>query len=252
MQLWGFIRGMQYIILLALIDLNLPALATVFFEDAIVVAQMDIFLGEEIITAVFNFTSNEPMNDLFDKYSFSTMNFLLNSGSIIIPLAILLVLRSVFFKVVNWIAYHNYRRSCCRNIGVYAYKNSQNLYQTLMKLFIESYLELSFAVCLALKDMGQSESLSHFRLVFFSTFSDCLSSSLTLICSVMIIIVPFVPFWIFSKKCQSCNEAKMEFVRSQISFFVEMKYQDQSLVHQGYFMIRRLLTSIILVFLHSN
>ena len=51
-----------------------------------VVAQIDVFDGQGIYEKIFNFTNSEPLNPHFDDFGIGDMNFLPNSGSLILPI----------------------------------------------------------------------------------------------------------------------------------------------------------------------
>jgi len=59
-QLWGMIRALQMIILVALIDIQIPAPTLVFFQGCILIAQMDLIGGEAWYANNMNFLETTP------------------------------------------------------------------------------------------------------------------------------------------------------------------------------------------------
>jgi hypothetical protein len=64
-HLWGMIRALQMIILSVLVQIQLPAHTFIFFQGCVLLAAMDVFMGESIIEAAMRFRETEPINDNF-------------------------------------------------------------------------------------------------------------------------------------------------------------------------------------------
>ena len=56
------------------------------------IAGIDVFYGYEITNKYFTFSNEEPLNDQFEKSEIETMNYLLNTGSIIVPVLFVMIL----------------------------------------------------------------------------------------------------------------------------------------------------------------
>jgi len=54
-QLWGLIRAIQLIVLIALTEITFPANAGEFFKRAIIFANIDLLSGENLYEELFEF-----------------------------------------------------------------------------------------------------------------------------------------------------------------------------------------------------
>ena len=88
-QLWGMIRAMQFIILTFLVRVPTPAHTFKFFAGCAVFAQMDILDGKGFYSEWFDFKHTEPLNDNYELMDIEDKNFILNSGSYFILIAII-------------------------------------------------------------------------------------------------------------------------------------------------------------------
>lgn len=75
----------------ALIEINYPAHTSVFMQLMASIAELDLLNGEGFFDTFFNLLETPPFTEHFELYNYSSMNFLLNSGSVIL-IAFLLVL----------------------------------------------------------------------------------------------------------------------------------------------------------------
>ena len=82
--LYGLVRSMQLIITLSLKKVPLPAHTRVFFQGAILFANMDLLSGEDFYENNFQFRETQPLNDRFDDFGIGDMNLVMNSGSFFI------------------------------------------------------------------------------------------------------------------------------------------------------------------------
>ena len=146
--LWGMIRGMQYIILLVLIQVYQPPFSMYFFRGIMVIASLDLYKGEEIINFLFTFSDDQDFNRHFALYDVQGSNFLIHTGSIIFPIAFLVIARFCVYKILNKIAVFFYKVKVMRQIGVYIYPQSKGLFKIFLKLFIESSFEFSLSAIL--------------------------------------------------------------------------------------------------------
>jgi hypothetical protein len=80
-ELWGMIRAMQMIVLSILAEIQLPVHTFLFYQESLVIADMDIFMGETIIEAIMRFKETDALNDNFELYGIGDKNFMSNSGS---------------------------------------------------------------------------------------------------------------------------------------------------------------------------
>ena len=55
------------------------------------IASLDIMYGEFWIGLTFKFYDTGPVNDVFDEYDVGSMNFIDNSGSMFLPITLIVI-----------------------------------------------------------------------------------------------------------------------------------------------------------------
>ena len=75
-QLWGTIRAVQMIVLIALVKVNLPINTFIFFQGCVVIADMDVMDGQTFFEDNFEFYPTPPLNDNFEFFKLTDMNFM--------------------------------------------------------------------------------------------------------------------------------------------------------------------------------
>jgi hypothetical protein len=80
-KLWELVRSMQMIVLISLVDLNFPAISSVFFSVCFELQKIDILNGEEILAILLDLKETPPLNSKFEMFGIGDMNFISNSGS---------------------------------------------------------------------------------------------------------------------------------------------------------------------------
>jgi hypothetical protein len=81
------------------------------------IAGMDIMLGEEITNAIFSFSYEDPLSDRWERYEVSSINFLLNVGSILLPVLASLLIYHALIRIIHFVATKNYNSLTWRKIG---------------------------------------------------------------------------------------------------------------------------------------
>jgi hypothetical protein len=66
MQLFGLIRGIQFLAYLALIHLHYPANIFIFMLSTMEIAQIDVLQGNEITDYLFTFSNENPLSSYFE------------------------------------------------------------------------------------------------------------------------------------------------------------------------------------------
>ena len=84
------------------------------------IAQFDMFKGEQITEHLYNFNITEPVSDHFNQFKIETMNVLVNLGSVLTPILLLMIAILLFYKIAFWIAKLNFRTENWRLIGIRA------------------------------------------------------------------------------------------------------------------------------------
>jgi hypothetical protein len=92
-SLWDIIRPLQYLSIIALIQVLYPSALYVYFVNMIDIASLDLFFGLKITEFLFTFKSGtEPLNSHFEEFGVGNTVYLLNSSSIILPIVPLIIL----------------------------------------------------------------------------------------------------------------------------------------------------------------
>jgi hypothetical protein len=80
-ELWGMIRALQMILISVIVDVPIPPIAYIYFLICLEFANMDIYQGATTLEAMINFKETPALNDNFELFGKSTMNFYLLSDS---------------------------------------------------------------------------------------------------------------------------------------------------------------------------
>jgi len=156
-QLFGMIRAIQIIVLTSLMNLVFPSNAAAFYQGAIMFASMDILSGEALYEKIFVFKETPPLSTKFEELDYGDMNYVMNSGSILIMLVII-VAEPLVCRGANYLCLHFPEHFIVRKIGqkVYSERYSKITRDALIRLFMESYFEL--AMCTFLNIMAFSKA----------------------------------------------------------------------------------------------
>jgi hypothetical protein len=56
------------LVLTSLCNIVYPAISNIFYQNAIQIAQLDVFQGEEISRSIFDFKATEALNAKFEQF----------------------------------------------------------------------------------------------------------------------------------------------------------------------------------------
>jgi hypothetical protein len=82
--LFGVIRALQLISFQSLLNINFPPVMNAFFKVLFKFSQMDVLKGDTLFEVLFTFKETDPLNEKFDLFGNGDLNFIMNSGSILI------------------------------------------------------------------------------------------------------------------------------------------------------------------------
>ena len=152
---------------------------------------MDLLSGEELYEKLFTFKETSPLTAKFEELDYGNMNYVQNSGSILI-LLVLILLEPFALILLNKICVMCSKHYIFRVIGAFFYnkKPFSGLRNALIRLFMESYLELCMCTFLNVMAFSHAKNLSEL-IEFFSTIDDLLCSMLTCLTFILILIFPF-------------------------------------------------------------
>jgi len=135
---------------LTLVNINFPPHALLFFQGAIVFASLDLFEGESTYDQLMEFKETTPLNDKFLFFRMDTKIFLFNSGSYF-HMQLLMTLSIVLKYILNKMCRLFPRWRIARYLGMKAYQEERGqLRKGTLRLFMESYLDITMCVFLSL------------------------------------------------------------------------------------------------------
>ena len=169
------------IVLSALVNITLPINLFIFMEVAMAFAQMDLLGGGNIIANNLVFFPTEPVNGAFNFFGIGDKNMMNNSGSFFFALGGIIGYM-ILKAFLNWLATKCASYHLARLMGIWSYQERflYNSAQNSIKLFIESYFDLVFAVgvnLLAFIIFSEDDRLQ----LLFSTPWDTINSILTIV-----------------------------------------------------------------------
>jgi hypothetical protein len=111
------------------------------------------------------------------------------------PIMVFLVAESFFCTIMNSVAASCcFRCKCCRNIGAKMTAVANRFWLNVLKLVLESYLELTFASLLHLKAINSNSE--NFKAFFFTNKSDIFATVMCLITLAALILLPLFILYI--------------------------------------------------------
>ena len=143
------------------------------------------------------FSYNEPLNDHFDEFEYGDMSFLFNSGSLIVPFLMSMVLKQFIFYVLNRLAVRCVKYKTCRRFGVYVYPHQTSFGSKLLGYFIEAFFDLFACFILQMYQMH----LNSDRLLewYFTTPSDLTQTIIAIFFGVMLLVFLCVQIYIHAR-----------------------------------------------------
>jgi len=155
----------------------------------------------------------------------------------------------ILAKIINWICTLFAKNKTVRLIGMYFYdpNASKNLKNSYIKFFMEAYFDNCFCTFLNLTSLLRAKDLN----LFFSTRDDIFSSMVTIF---YVLTILAFPVWVFFKIKAKLGYLNHKENLENIGFLYEGVKIKQG-VHAYYnvfFLSRRLLTALVLMFLKEN
>lgn len=187
-SLFGLIRMLQLFMVVSMVEINYPANLLYFYNIVVTFAEVDMFRGPEQYEKIFDFKNTTRFSRQFESFSWESMNFFMNSGSI--PIFFLLVAISlIFYRIMHCCARSCYQFKFCRKAGIHADARDDIKYP-FIKIFMEGYIELALACfigMLSIVSFIDADSLTE----WFATPSEFINSTVTIIIFILIISMPF-------------------------------------------------------------
>jgi len=193
----------------------------------------------------------EPLNDNFELFDIGNKNFLFNSGSYFIIFIGILIF-NIGLYIANMIARCFARKKCCRKVGMLVHSKSRclGIINEIIKLFIESYFDIS--ICVLLHTISFYEKNEEgIQLISLMTeyATDIVVLCLYSIHALLIPITPFVSFYLIRSNFANLDRPK---IQARYEMLLEGKSSDiYSALYTAYFMFRRLFSAAVLVILNA-
>jgi hypothetical protein len=151
---------------------------------------MDLLQGEEIIATYLTFYETEPVNNAFAFFGIGDKNMINNTGSyffIFLGLYFYMTLKWFFNKLAVCLACYFYPRL----MGMWAYEDryGQNVKTRSIKLFMESYFDLTFACSVNVLAFMEVRNLKGLE-PFFGTPLDIACSVIVIIYACLLVFFP--------------------------------------------------------------
>ena len=178
-------------------------------------------------------------------------NLMLNSGSYFI-IQVLMFAYFLKAKLINWVCTWCASFKFARSIGMFFYEPNagRKLFNNYLKFFMESYFDLSFGIIL--------NSLALYEAVVTNEMTPFISGRDNIVCTVLTIIyvvaLAVFPLYVYFKIRGNFGTLNHSETRAKIGFLYD-GVKTKKGIHAYYnviFLFRRLLTSIILIFLIST
>jgi hypothetical protein len=122
-HLWEVIRPLQYLSMVALVLIIWPGNLHNFFFHMVDISSLDIFYGVQITEAIFSFRETEPFAPHFNEFGADSMNYLLNSSSIILPVVPMIIVECLLLAMLYKCSIKYPNNRSCRKIGMFVTRN---------------------------------------------------------------------------------------------------------------------------------
>lgn len=207
---------------------------------------MDVLDGKGSYEKWFRFRETTPKDPLFELLDYADKNFFNNSGSYFVITACLIVFFILLF-LINSMAAKCSRFKCCRKLGVHVHEDSYKtaLWQSIFKLFVESYFDL--VMCAALGLLAFVDEGVKFT-DFWQTIDDSVNSSVSILYSIFVVAALFWFFSIITRNLKSLKLSKM--TKKYGVLYSDNKFNTLArALYTVFFLWRRFMTVMILVFI---
>lgn len=209
---------------------------------------MDV-LDSDYVYSFFTFDQAEiAYNDNFELYGMDNCNYLINAGSLMI-IIFLLILHRGLCEIFEYIGRRFYTNRYARKLAIYAQGN-KNLTAEVQKMTVEGYLEIILSTGMMMSHYYRSSV----RLPdYIDTVGDALNMITTFIMTAWCIYLPFKTYTVVRRGFPNDFLNNPRYLEKFGVFYEEYKTGSLWTAHYAFFlMVRRiLLVSVILLLNHS-
>jgi hypothetical protein len=192
------------------------------------IAAFDIINTADYLDNWLDQENTSGLNENFDKLGFDSMYFMNNMGTMFLGYIVYGIL-IILFPLLQCIAV-----KCPRAAAKYEEWRLSLFYNMIVAMIIESYSILTLCVLVSL------------NFIVFNTYGNIVESAMTLFFSAIIFIFPIYINWFTVKNWELIDDYKEYYSH----FFEDLKLEEgpKVLMHNNWFMMRRLLMAVICVF----
>lgn len=220
---------------LPLTRVKYPANANLFYSYFRAIATFDVLPTDDINAVILTFYDSLPIDNNFEEVGYESRNFIQNLGSIyyFFPLIGVWLLLLAILKLFA-------ACGCSRPNRWYAKLKAALFWNFLLRLVIESYLELHL-----------SSTINAANLYFSSNSGDWLASLTTL---PVAFVVNVFPFWLFVFLRRNFDQLSEENFKARFGATYEgLATECKSFVgHPLIFVLRRMLFSLMVIFVPNQ
>jgi hypothetical protein len=229
-QLFSAINSLQFMMLLALVNVSMPANASMFFTFVLKIAEFDVLPMEELYGTMTE-QEEDPLYSNFLLLDLETKLFLFNIGSLIVLFALWPLLALLHCPIVTLVKC----KSCKKRVDTFS---RVVFWQKPIIVLTEAYTILCISVLVNLKALD-----------FKDPFSS-ISSALTLLFAVVLVVYPVHSLvylqWNFNKLG---DETKLERVGE---WYKDLNFTQRSaLLEPTAFLVRRILIALTVIMSRS-
>ena len=195
-ELFSALRMFQFFSVVSMIRINFPGHLQLFYKILILFSSLDMLDGASWYEENMNMRPTRPFSEKFDLFGTGDMNFLMNSGSIMMVSG-LIVVWTLGFKLLYRCTLPYARDPYIRRVSMYAEKQMLFLYPV-FKLVSEGYIDLVLPSTLgmvAILSMMDAPDIGS----WFATTDDVVNSLCTFGVFIVCLVIPFFVQWLMSQ-----------------------------------------------------
>ena len=243
-QFWGMIRALQMIILSGMVNIKIPVHLHIFLQTCVVLANMDIMDGEGYYEDHLTFKETKSIGVKWEFFGIENSNFILNSGSYFVIIVGIWLYDFAFFAI-NKLCVAFRKLPLARRVGSFVYRDNycSSSWESMLKLFLECYFDVVICTLINVTAFIRSTDIDDFK-EFFIGVENVICSIITILHVFFIIVYPVFSFLLIRE-----NQGKFDRMEGMIAILMEgvNPHSYHASMYLFYFLVRRLLTGIVLV-----
>lgn len=118
------IQALQIIILMPLMNANMPANTGMFFNELAAIAAFDLFETNEMMTEKLDLLPRDPVDEKFETIGLGTVYFMNNLGTFVFALAFKFLLILIWFALYALSSISFFLQKCEKRLSASIFWNS--------------------------------------------------------------------------------------------------------------------------------